>query len=55
MTPTLSVDAVHESVIDVCPIALVASPVGVDGGVVSGQALVLIAVVACADLLPAAS
>ena len=41
MTPTLSVEAVQESVAWSAPTALVARPVGVDGGVVSGQAAVV--------------
>ena len=36
--PTLSVEAVHERVAEVAATALVASPVGVDGGVASVQA-----------------
>ena len=35
MTPTLSVEAVHESVAALALTPLVARPVGVDGGVVS--------------------
>ena len=55
MTPTLSVDAVHDSVTPVPVTALVESPVGVEGGVVSGQALVDAVCVAVPDVLPAAS
>jgi hypothetical protein len=52
----LSLEAVQDSVIEVWPTALVASPVGVDGGVVSpGHALVDIVVLVCAEWLPAAS
>ena len=60
MTPTSSVDAVHERVATVWPIALVARPVGVEGGVVSGgggggQAVVATFAVAVPETLPAAS
>ncbi len=54
-TPTLSDDADHDNVAEVCPTALVASPVGVDGADVSGHAVVVTVVVAVADTLPAAS
>ena len=54
-TPTLSVEAVHESVACVCATPLVASPVGALGAVVSGQALVVTEVVAVAETFPAAS
>ena len=37
----MSLEAVQDSVIEVWPIPLVVRPVGVVGGVVSGQALVL--------------
>ena len=37
----MSLDADHESVAVLCPTALVARPVGVDGGVVSGQTAVV--------------
>ena len=39
MTPTLSLEAFQESVTDVWPTALVASPFGVDGGCVSDEVL----------------
>ena len=55
MTATLSVEAVHERVAEVASTALVASPVGVDGGVVSGQAAVVTLLVAVPETLPAAS
>ena len=55
MTATLSVEAVQESVADVCPTALVARPVGVEGGVVSGQAAVAMFAVAVPETFPAAS
>ncbi len=55
MTATLSVAAVQESVIAVWPTALVVSPVGVLGGVVSVQAVVCWLVVAVVEVLVAAS
>ena len=55
VTATLSEDAVQESVVDVCPTALVVSPVGTDGAAVSGQAVVVTAFVAVAETFPAAS
>ena len=55
MTPTLSVEAVHERVAAVWLTALVARPVGVEGGVVSGQAVVVTLFVAVPETLPAAS
>ena len=54
-TPTLSDEADHDNVAEVCPTALVARPVGVDGAEVSGHAVVITFVVAVADTLPAAS
>jgi hypothetical protein len=55
VTPTLSDDAFHESVIEVCPTPLVARPVGADGADVSEHASVDTLFVAVAELLPAAS
>ena len=55
MTPTLSVEAVHERVAEVAATALVARPVGVEGGVVSAQAVVVTLFVAVPETLPAAS
>ncbi len=55
MTPTLSVDAVQESVAEVSVTALVDRPDGVDGGVVSGQSAVATSVEAVPETLPAAS
>jgi hypothetical protein len=51
----LSVEAVHESVSELWPTPLVASPVGVDGGCVSGHALVELETLAVPDTFPAAS
>jgi hypothetical protein len=51
----LSPDAVHDSVIDVSPTALVDNPDGVEGGVVSGHEDVCWPTVAIADTFPAAS
>jgi hypothetical protein len=52
----LSLEAVQESVIEVWPTALVVSPVGVEGGVVSpGQAAVDALIDAFALWFPAAS
>jgi hypothetical protein len=55
VTPTLSEDAVHDSVTDVWPTPPTPSPVGLEGACVSGQALVDGAIVAFADTFPAAS
>ena len=55
ITPTLSLEAVQDSVIEVWPTALVASPVGVDGGVVSPQAPVEALIDVFELWLPAAS
>ncbi len=55
MTPTLSVEAVQASVIDVVVNALRVSAVGADGAVVSGQAAVVAERVERAERLPAAS
>ena len=61
MTATLSVDAVQDRVAAVWPTPLVASPVGVDGGVVSGGGgggghdAVATFAVAVPEALPAAS
>ncbi len=55
MTPTSSVDAVHDNGTDVWPALPAESPVGVDGGVVSEQAAVVTLVVAVPETLPAAS
>jgi hypothetical protein len=51
----LSVEAFQETVMDVWPMPLVDTPVGVDGGVVSGHAAVVPATVVLAERLPAAS
>jgi len=51
----LSVEAVHVSVIDVVVAALRLSPVGVDGAVESGQALVVPEMVLRVERLPTAS
>ncbi len=51
----MSVDAFHVSVRPVCVTLEVASPVGIDGGVASGQAVVATMTVAFAERLPAAS
>ena len=55
VTAVSSLDAVHESATDVWPIALVLRPVGVEGGVVSGQAAVVRLLVAVPETFPAAS
>jgi hypothetical protein len=55
VTPTLSVDAVHETEIDVCVEPVAARLVGVVGGVVSKHALVEALIDAFVDRLPAAS
>ncbi len=55
MTPTLSVDAVHESVIVVPVNALRVSAPGAEGAVVSGQAVVAALRVLRVETLPAAS
>jgi hypothetical protein len=55
VTPTLSVEAFHDNVSEVCPIPLVARPVGAAGADVSGQALVETVTVLREDELPAAS
>ena len=64
MTPTLSVEAVQDSVAAVWPTPLVARPVGVEGGVVSagggggggpGHAAVATFAVVVPEALPAAS
>ena len=51
----LSVEAVHERVAEVAATALVARPVGVEGGVVSVQAAAATFAVAVPETLPAAS
>ena len=51
----MSVEAVHESVIELWPTALVLSPVGVEGGAVSAQAAVDVLIDAFALWFPAAS
>jgi hypothetical protein len=51
----LSVDAVQPNVRPVCVTAEVDSPVGAEGDVVSGHALVVTLVVAMAETFPAAS
>ena len=55
MTDTLSVEGAQERIADVAPTALVTRPVGVDGAVVSGHAVVVTFVVAVVDTLPAPS
>ena len=55
VTATLSVAAVQETEIVVWPLAVVASPVGAAGAVVSGHAFVEAVIVALAERLPAAS
>jgi hypothetical protein len=51
----LSLEAAHETLILVCVVPEAASEPGVEGGVVSGHALVAAVVVALAERLPAAS
>jgi hypothetical protein len=55
VTPTLSVEAVHEAEIEVVVALVFASPDGADGGVVSGQAAVDELSEVVADTFPAAS
>jgi hypothetical protein len=55
VTPTLSVDADHDNVNDVCVMLLATRPGGADGGVVSGHAVVCTVIVAAAETFPAAS
>src|SRR4029077_3860897 len=55
VTPTLSVDAVHDSVAVVAVIAEETSPVGAEGAVVSGQAAVETVSVGRVEMFPAAS
>jgi hypothetical protein len=55
VTPTLSEDALQFRVRPVWLTLDAASPAGVDGGVVSGQAVVATIVVDLAERLPAAS
>jgi hypothetical protein len=55
VTPTLSVDAVHESGIAVVVAPEAERPVGAEGAVVSGQDAVEAVIDACGETLPAAS
>jgi hypothetical protein len=55
VTPTLSVDGTHETVIDVCVDPVTVRAVGVVGGVVSAHALVDAVSEVLAERLPAAS